>query len=401
MALDKRYKICVEVKNMPKVSIVLPSYNGEKYIHESIDSILRQTFLDWELIIVDDCSTDDTPKIADEYAERDTRIQVIHNTMNQKLPESLNIGFRQSKGDYLTWTSDDNIYLSYAMEKMVKYLDTYDSEPMVCAKMLIVDKNMQYLREMDQYDGLRMYIDNKVGAAFMYRRAVLHQVGEYDKELFCIEDYDYWIRVLQRYGSIGYLDTVLYLYRLQPNSLSATKERQIKRMQGYLRLKHLDWALSGIGENKACLMKLYNDLLIDEPISCWFKEKYTQLIPELSGERPLKQDIPVILFGAGKIGQKTYELISKCVVAFADSAPSKIGGTKNGLLILSPEALKNRKENCQIVISVNFQYQLEIMQSLIQLGIFQYTLYSRIILDDAFKSSRKAGIMENNGESFV
>lgn len=69
--------------NMPKVSIVLPSYNGERYIRESIESVIKQTFTDWELIIVDDCSTDSTLHIAEEYAGWEERIRVIHNEENR------------------------------------------------------------------------------------------------------------------------------------------------------------------------------------------------------------------------------------------------------------------------------------------------------------------------------
>ena len=103
---------------MPKVSIVLPTYNGEKYIKESIESILSQTLTDWELIIVNDCSKDTTASIISEYASEDDRIKIITNEQNQKLPESLNIGFRQACGEYLTWTSDDNMYKPQALKTM-------------------------------------------------------------------------------------------------------------------------------------------------------------------------------------------------------------------------------------------------------------------------------------------
>lgn len=84
---------------MKKVSIVLPVYNGEVYLRQAIESVLAQTYENWELIIVDDCSTDGSPAIMDEYAGWDARIKVVHNKENQKLPESLNIGFRQAEGD--------------------------------------------------------------------------------------------------------------------------------------------------------------------------------------------------------------------------------------------------------------------------------------------------------------
>ena len=117
---------------MPTVSIVLPTYNGSQYIRESLDSIIKQTCTDWELLIVDDCSSDHTLEIAREYASRDARITVIHNEVNRKLPSALNIGFAHAKGKYLTWTSDDNRYLPEALSVMAEYLDNSDA-PMVCA----------------------------------------------------------------------------------------------------------------------------------------------------------------------------------------------------------------------------------------------------------------------------
>ena len=74
---------------MPEISIVLPTYNGEKYLKQSIESILGQTYTDWELIVVNDCSTDSTQEIIDFYRKKDTRIRTIFNYTNQKLPESL------------------------------------------------------------------------------------------------------------------------------------------------------------------------------------------------------------------------------------------------------------------------------------------------------------------------
>ena len=71
---------------MPKVSIVLPSYNGEKYIRQSIESVINQAFTDWELIIVNDCSSDRTREIVGEYSSKDKRISLINNDVNQKLP---------------------------------------------------------------------------------------------------------------------------------------------------------------------------------------------------------------------------------------------------------------------------------------------------------------------------
>ena len=126
---------------MPKISIVLPTYNGEKYIQESIESIINQTFKDWELIIVNDCSNDDTSLIVNEYIKKDNRIRVINNNENKKLPASLNVGFNNAKGEYYTWTSDDNLYKNIALEVMYDFLEKNKKYQMVCAGMNYVDEN--------------------------------------------------------------------------------------------------------------------------------------------------------------------------------------------------------------------------------------------------------------------
>ncbi|MFT5212615.1 MAG: glycosyltransferase involved in cell wall biosynthesis, partial [Patiriisocius sp.] len=95
----------------PFVSIILPVYNGEKYLSKSIESCLNQTYRNIELIIVNDCSTDKTLEIVDGYLKLDSRIKVLTNSANKRLPASLNIGHLQAQGDYITWTSDDNLYL--------------------------------------------------------------------------------------------------------------------------------------------------------------------------------------------------------------------------------------------------------------------------------------------------
>lgn len=365
---------------MPKVSIVLPSFNGEEYIKESIESILKQTFTDWELIIVDDCSTDKTLYIAKEYAGKDERIRVIHNEENQKLPEALNIGFRHAAGKYLTWTSDDNMYLSRALEEMNQYLDVHEDVPMVCTGMLFMDENMQYIKEFASYNPSQMHVQDTVGACFMYRREVLEDVGEYSKEFFCVEDYEYWIRILRRYGSIGYIPNIFYLYRFQKNSLSIKKAEQVRRMNNKLLCKYFDWCIGGIQDNPKFIMYLYNRLLADHYIDQAKRERFEEMIPELKGERELDSKKKVVIFGAGKNGEKAYELLADRVVAFVDSDSLKCGGQKNGLPIWSPEELKNNYSDSkhQILVSVRAGLQLEIIYSLVKMGISQYAIYARI-----------------------
>ena len=224
---------------MPKVSIVLPTYNGEKYIRESVESIINQSFTDWELIIVDDCSTDHTAMIVDQYASEDFRIKVIHNKKNQKLPQSLNIGFGICEGEYLTWTSDDNYYKKDAIKEMYNYLHENEKISMVCADMDVIDDVGKKLYELKMFDELDVFYNNCVGACFMYKRKVLDELGGYDVDMFLVEDYAYWLKILKRYERIGYIRNILYVYRMHENSLTTQRQMQIKKQLLCLRKKNI------------------------------------------------------------------------------------------------------------------------------------------------------------------
>ena len=124
----------------PLVSIVLPVYNGQQYLRGSLKSILAQTYNNWELIVVDDASTDRTPAIIREFAGHDERIRVIRNEQNRKLPTSLNVGFADSRGEYLTWTSDDNLYEPEAIALMVETLDARADVGLVYCNVTNIDE---------------------------------------------------------------------------------------------------------------------------------------------------------------------------------------------------------------------------------------------------------------------
>ncbi len=211
---------------MPKVSIVLPCYNGAKYLRASLDSVLNQTFTDWELIFVNDCSSDNSGDIATEYATRDKRIRVINNKTNKKLPGTLNVGFDVARGQYLTWTSDDNICKPNWLSTLVQYLDTHPSADMVSANTDLIDADGNVygtLRKSGEMCTFReLAYKCNIGAAFMYRASIAKKIGKYDEDMFCAEDYDYWVRIALA-GQIDYIPDNIYQYRAQPNSLTATQ----------------------------------------------------------------------------------------------------------------------------------------------------------------------------------
>lgn len=211
------------VQEDAKVSIILPTYNGARYIRRSIDSCLQQTYKNIELIIVDDSSTDETPDIVKSY--KDERIKYIRHQKNRGLPSGLNTGFANAVGHYLTWTSDDNYYATNAIEKMVKFSKERDCQFVYCDFYLFNDENPSNLKLITKPDVTAFEIGNSIGACFLYSREVKKAVGEYDPDTILAEDYDYWIRVSQKFP-MCHLNEPLYFYRVHGESLTSRFSRQ-------------------------------------------------------------------------------------------------------------------------------------------------------------------------------
>lgn len=225
------------------VSIILPVYNGERYIAEAVESILNQTYQKFELILVDDGSTDSTARKMDEYAQKDPRIRVVHQK-NQKLPRSLNNGFLLACGEYLTWSSDDNRMKPEFLEKMVTVLQRHPDWDMVYANMDIIGENGQPLTGSDWFSGyqvpsgsehihlpadrseLNTWPNNYVGGAFLYRRRINYLLAGYSPHQFTREDYDYWMQVNSLF-TLKHVpfSTPVYDYRFHTRSLTSQDDR--------------------------------------------------------------------------------------------------------------------------------------------------------------------------------
>ena len=356
---------------MPKVSIVLPTYNGEKYIRESIDSVMNQTFTDWELIIVNDCSSDGTVEIINEYVKMDKRIRTIYNVINQKLPRSLNIGFREAKGEYLTWTSDDNKYLPQAIEEMVHFLDENKNEVMVCAKMDYINENGEYEITMPPYSNESMFYNDCVGACFLYRNIVLKEIGEYNPDYFLVEDYEYWLRILFKYKNIGFIDKVLYIYRKQSKSLTATRQEGIAYNNTRMRLQYIKEIFEGLCEREDLLSRMYFEMqkcsLLTQEVDDMFKQKINLLNMIKTGMAKGK----VIVYGAGKMGKKYLDENKGDVLWFADRDKAKVHTSIEGVSVLSLEEMveKRNKIQCEIVVAAGGEKIIDFLKELQKIGI--------------------------------
>ncbi len=205
----KTSKVCY---SYTMVSIILPTYNGAKYIRESIQSCLNQTHKDIELIIINDCSTDNTKDIISSF--NDKRIVYIENEKNLGIAESLNKGFRNSKGNHLTWTSDDNYYDKTAIQEMLNQNCDF-----VYANYTIINGKKVFLGDSLDYK-------NNIGGCFLYTREVYEKTGDFKKEHLLAEDYEYWLRVRENF-KMKKINKFLYFYRLHEDSLTG-KNKQYK-----------------------------------------------------------------------------------------------------------------------------------------------------------------------------
>lgn len=281
---DGRYVQTPCVKGL--VSIVLPVYNGGELLVKSIDSVLAQSYDQFELLIVNDGSTDQTPEILDFYAERDSRIRVIHKK-NEKLPKTLSRGFKEVRGEFLTWTSADNIMDANCIETLVSELTEFPDTDMVYANVRLIDEDGDYIEDNGWYPGkwhtenvmllrriteLNTKANNFIGAAFMYRNYVAKALEDYSMYKYGIEDYDYWMRVNENF-QLRHIcsDKPIYSYRFHSGSLTA-QDKQLKitanryrlmRLDSFRRnymLKSLAWVIEEAGERGETSLDVINAL---------------------------------------------------------------------------------------------------------------------------------------------
>ncbi len=210
------------MNNQPQISIILPTYNGEKYIENSIDSCLIQSFTNFELIIVNDCSTDSTKAIIEGYALLDSRIKIINNETNKKLPTSLNIGFTAAVGKYHTWTSDDNMYAKNALEELLKVLKADESIDFVYTDYNIIDNKSKVVNQRT-FGDINKNFTGYLGcsACFLYKNNIHNKIGGYDSSAFLIEDYHFFVRVFLNFNVVYISRYDLYFYRDHDASLTA------------------------------------------------------------------------------------------------------------------------------------------------------------------------------------
>lgn len=216
--------------NVPSVSVLMSVYNGERYLREAIDSILNQTFTDFEFIIVDDGSTDDTGGILSSI--HDARLTVLRNDQNRGLTASLNRALSVARAPYVARMDADDLSEPNRLERQVEYLETNQDVGLLGTATGRIDAHGRYLGLYLVYtrtDGLyqRLLEDNHFKhGSIVVRRELLERVGGYRLAFRYAQDYDLLLR-LAEHCELENLTEVLYWRRLTPEAICLARTEKV------------------------------------------------------------------------------------------------------------------------------------------------------------------------------
>ncbi len=207
----------------PRVSIVIPTFNRARYLRESIDSALAQTFQDLEIIVVDDGSTDGTREVVASYGDR---VRYIRQE-NLGPPAAMNTGVRNSRGEYYMVLGDDDALLPDMLEHQVRALDGNPDAAFVCSGVHFMDANGEIYktsragRERDRTFKSLLFDNFVWHLTTLVRRSVSEELGHFDESLQTTHDHDLWVRMAIDHP-FEYTDKPLARFRRHPGNFSKT-----------------------------------------------------------------------------------------------------------------------------------------------------------------------------------
>jgi len=220
---------------LPQISVIMSVYNGSRYLNESIASILSQTFTDWEFIIINDGSTDNSESIVQGWQNRDERIKLISRG-HKGLTISLNEGLSYAQGEYIARMDADDIALPDRFAKQVAFLDENPDHVAVGCRMLVIDPEgmpiftCSRLTTHEEIDAA--YMAGQAGIighpAVMIRRRVIESIGGYREQFTYAQDRDLFLR-LAEVGKLANLPDTLMQFRLNAKSMGHTQRSEQKR----------------------------------------------------------------------------------------------------------------------------------------------------------------------------
>lgn len=245
------------MRNNNLVSIIIPTYNREKYIAEALQSILQQSYTHWECIIVDDGSTDASKTIVDNFVKTDSRFQYVKrpNTYPKGVNACRNYGITLSKGDYIAFCDDDDFWLPKKLEQQIAVFNTHPDVGLVTGNVEFVNTySVRTGRVINQQKGNTGYVfeaylfKNRTSAITpVFKKEVLSKTGLLNMTLFLSEDWEFWRRVSYYYKFYAIDDVLACVRKHQTNNSLKVNETALGQYKTYKQLTDL---LLQWGKNK-------------------------------------------------------------------------------------------------------------------------------------------------------
>lgn len=243
----------VDGQERPLVSVIMPAYNAEKYIAEAIQSVISQTYTNWELFVLDDCSTDGTAEIAEGFANADSRIHLLQNPQNMGVAKTRNRGFDIAKGEWIALLDSDDVW---HVDKLEKQLALAPRGDILYCSYALMDENGRHLSDFivpEATDYEAMLWESVLSCStVLLRRSIL--AGHRFSAEYYHEDYVFWIELLKAGYRAVACPEVLVDYRLVKGSRSSDKRNAAKnRWLVYRRVEKLSfWKSAFVFAAYAC-----------------------------------------------------------------------------------------------------------------------------------------------------
>lgn len=215
----------------PRVSVLMPAYNSEKYIAEAIESVLNQTFSDFEFIIINDGSTDGTSQIVKEYAKQDKRIKFVNHSKNKGIVGVLNEGLDLATGEYIARMDSDDISLPTRFEKQIDYMDKHPECGVLGTWFQIFGNINGVVKHPERIKLLNLLVNEHVGhPTVMLRKSVIDKYDfRYNWDYRCAEDFELWSRMVL-VTEIHNLPEVLLRYRWAETNISVVRSTEQQKL---------------------------------------------------------------------------------------------------------------------------------------------------------------------------
>ena len=216
---------------IPRVSILMPVYNVASYLREAMDSMLAQTYTDFELIVLDDCSPDNSAEILDTYT--DPRIVRYRGEKNVGLSNVLNVGMQLARGEYIARVDSDDLSTPERLAVQVAYLDAHPEIDLCsCGMELFGAKQEVWVRENNPEDVqiTALFYSPILHASSVWRRVSFERAGlRFQQEMVPAEDYDMWTRAMAAGLQLVNIPQVMYKYRIHPSQVTMQTDRTARK----------------------------------------------------------------------------------------------------------------------------------------------------------------------------